>query len=78
MWEAVKNALISVKEALGIEIPGLPADLGSLGESATTAVQDVADSATTAVDETAAGVVDGSTTITDAITGLPLGDIKPK
>jgi hypothetical protein len=24
MWEALKNALIGVKEALGIEIPGLP------------------------------------------------------
>lgn len=63
MWEALKNALIGVKEALGIEIPGLPADLGSLGESATTAVQDVTDSATA---------------ITDAITGLPLGGIQPK
>ena len=77
MWEALKNALIGVKEALGIEIPGLPADLGSLGESATTAVQDVTDSATAVVDE-AAGVVDGSTAITDAITGLPLGGIQPK
>jgi hypothetical protein len=78
MWEALKNALIGVKEALGIEIPGLPADLGSLGETATTAVQDVTDSATAAVDEAAAGVVDGSTAITDAITGLPLGGTQPK
>lgn len=78
MWEAIKNALISVKEALGIEIPGLPADLGSLGESATTAVQDVADSSTAVVDEAAAGVVDGSAAITDAITGLPLGGTLPK
>ena len=63
MWEALKNALIGVKEALGIEIPGLPADLGSLGETATTAIQDVADSATA---------------VTDAIPGLPLGDTQPK
>ena len=70
MWEALKNALIGVKDAVGLEIPGLPADLGSLAESATTAVQDVTDSAT--------GVVDGATTATDAITGLPLGDILPK
>ena len=73
MWEALKKMLISVKESLGIEIPGLPADLGSLGETATAAVQDVADSATAAVDEAAAGIVDGSTAISDAVTGLPLG-----
>ena len=78
MLEALKNALICVKEALWIEIPGLPADLCSLGETATTAVQDVTDSATAAVDEAAAGVVDGSTAITDAITGLPLGGTQPK
>ena len=77
MWEALKNALISVKEALGIEITGLPADLGSLGESATTAIQDVADSATAVVDQ-AAWVVDGATAVTDAIPGLPMSDIQPK
>ena len=59
-----------MKEAVGFEIPGLPADLGPLGESATTAVQDVTDSAT--------GVVDGPTAVTDAITGLPLDGILPK
>jgi hypothetical protein len=78
MWEALKNALVGVKEALGIEIPGLPADLGSLGESATTAVQDIAASATSVTDQ-AAGVVDGaSSAVTDAITGLPLGGTLPK
>jgi hypothetical protein len=77
MWEALKNALIGVKEALGIEIPGLPADRGSLGESATTAIQDVADSATAVVDQ-AAGVVDGATAVTEAIPGLSLSDIQPK
>ena len=77
MWEALKNALIGVKEALGIEIPGLPADLGSLGETATTAIQDVADSATAVVDQ-AAGVVDGATAVTEAIPGLSLSDIQPK
>jgi len=41
-------------------------------------VQDVTDSATAVVDEAAAGVVDGSTAITDAITRLPLGGIQPK
>ncbi|MGV8850209.1 MAG: hypothetical protein ACOH16_11765 [Propionibacteriaceae bacterium] len=78
MWEALKNVFVGVKEALGIEIPELPIDLGTLGETATTAVQDVADSATAAVDEAAGGVVGGSTAITDAITGLPLGGTPPK
>jgi hypothetical protein len=78
MWELLKNALVSVKEALGIEIPELPADLGSLGESATTAVQDISETATTAVSEATGGVVDGTTIITDAITGLPLGGTQPK
>ena len=78
MWEALKNAFVSVKEALGIELPELPVDLGAMGETATTAVQDVADAATTAVDQGAAGVVDGSNAITDAITGLPLGGTQAK
>ena len=78
MWEALKSAFIGVKEALGIEIPDLPVDLGTLAETATTAVQDVTGSATSAADEAAAGAVAGSTAIVDAITGLPLGDTQPK
>lgn len=78
MWEALKNAFVGVKEALGIEIPELPVDLGTLAETATTAVQDVAGAATSAVDEAAAGVVGGSTAIVDAVTGLPLGGKQPK
>ena len=77
MWETLKNALVSLKDALGIELPGLPADLGSVGETATTAIQDVADSATAAVDQ-ATGVVDGATAVTDAIPEVPLGGILPK
>lgn len=77
MWEALKNAIIGVKEAVGLEIPGLPADLGSLVESATTVVQDFTNSATGLVDE-ATSVVDGATAATDAITGLPVGDILPE
>lgn len=61
MWEAIKNALVSAKETTGIEIPGLPADLGSIADSATTAVQ--------AVTESATGAVDGATTATEAVTG---------
>jgi hypothetical protein len=62
MWETIKNALMGVKEATGIEIPGLPADLGSLGESATTALQSVTESAT--------GAVEGAATATEAFTGV--------
>jgi hypothetical protein len=57
MWEAMKNALMSVKEATGIEIPGLPVDLGSIGDSAATAVQ------------SATGVFDGVATAAEAATG---------
>jgi hypothetical protein len=70
MWNTLKNALIGVTETLGIEIPASPIDLGSLGESATTAVQGLADSAT--------GAIDSATAATDAFAGLPLGDIIPK
>ncbi len=78
MWEALKNAFIGVKEALGIEIPELPVDLGTLGETATTAVQGVADIATSAVDDAAATVVGGSDSVVDAISGLPLDGPLPK
>jgi hypothetical protein len=42
MWESIKNALKGVKDATGIEIPGLPVDLGSIGDSAATAVDSAA------------------------------------
>ena len=61
MWEAIKNALMSAKEATGIEIPGLPADLGSIGDSAGTAMQTVTESAT--------GAFDGAATAADAVAG---------
>jgi hypothetical protein len=61
MWEAIKNALMSAKEATGIEIPGLPADLGSIGDSAATAVQ--------AVTESGTGAVDGAATVAETVTG---------
>lgn len=66
MWDTIKNALSSVKEATGVEIPGMPEDLGSIGESATAAVQGVTESATGAVDglgaatETISGGVQGA------------------
>jgi hypothetical protein len=74
MWELLKTAITGVKDALGIEIPELPldvgsidvgsigeaADVGSIGEAATTAVQDVSESATAAVDSAAQGLPGGS------------------
>jgi hypothetical protein len=59
MWETIKNALAGMKDASGIEIPGLPVDLGSLSESADTAVQSVSESAT--------GVVDGAAAATEGV-----------
>jgi phage-related protein len=65
MWDVIKNALISVKDATGIEIPGLPADLGAVGESATAAVQTVT--------ESASGVIDGAAPAIEAVTGAVAG-----
>ena len=71
MWEQIKNALIGVKDAVGIEIPGLPTDLGSVSESTTTAVQGVID--------TAAGTLgDATTTAGEAISGFSIDDVAPK
>lgn len=71
MWNMLRNALIGVKDTLGIEIPGLPTDLGSVSESATTAVQGVIDSATGTLG-------DAATTATEAITGFATGDLPQK
>jgi phage-related tail protein len=49
MWESIKNALAKVKGTTGLELPGLVEDLGSISESATTAVRDLTESATGAV-----------------------------
>jgi hypothetical protein len=82
MWETIKNALIGVKDATGIEIPALPRDLGAIGESASTAVQSATESANSAIDGGAsaidpvtgsmAGVSEVAATTVDAATqGLP-------
>jgi hypothetical protein len=65
MWEAIKNALIGVKDATGIEIPALPSDLGAIGKSASTAVQSATESAN--------GVIDGGASAIDAVTGSMAG-----
>jgi hypothetical protein len=59
MWESIKNAITAVKDTLGIELPELPVDLGSLdaasiGEAATTAVEGGTGSLTGVTDSVAA------------------------
>jgi hypothetical protein len=61
MWEAIKKALVGVKDATGFEIPGLPVDLGSIGDSAATAVQTLG--------ESASDVIDGAAAATDGVAG---------
>jgi phage-related protein len=60
MWESIKKAFSSAKESTGIEIPGLPDDLGAVGESTTTAVKGLT--------ESASGAVDGVSAATDSFT----------
>ena len=61
MWAALKKAVAGVTESLGIEIPGLPIDLGAVGDTAATAAQGVTDSAT--------GALDGLTGVTETLSG---------
>ena len=81
MWETIKNALAGLKDASGIEIPGLPVDMGSLGESAT----GVVDGATAATEGVASSVAEaGPTAIDSAAQALPditlgaIGEDPPK
>ena len=80
MWEKIKNAIIGVKDAVGIEIPGLPAELGTIGDSATTAVQTVTESAPGVIDgatETVGTAVDSAAQALPDVTG-PIGANPPK
>ena len=61
MWAALKKAVAGVTESLGIEIPGLPIDLGGVGDAAATAAQGVTESAT--------GAVEGLTGVTETLSG---------
>ena len=76
MWAALKKAVAGVTESLGIEIPGLPIDLGAVGDAAATAAQGVTESATGAVEgltgvtETLSGGVAG---VTDSVAGAAEG-----
>jgi hypothetical protein len=53
MWESIKNLITGAKDALGIELPELPVDLGAAGEAATGAAQQLS--------ESAGGLVEGAT-----------------
>jgi hypothetical protein len=79
MWDVIKNAVTQAKDALGIELPELPVDLGSLdtagiGEAATTAAEGVTASATGAVEDLTAtageAVTDAGTQVTDTVSGI--------
>jgi len=63
------SLFVSLKEAAGIEIPGLPADLGSVGESAATAVQTATESASGVIDGAGAAATDAAAAATDAVGG---------
>ena len=65
MWAAIKKAVAGVTESLGIEIPGLPVDLGAAGDAAASAVEGVTESAT--------GAVGGLTDVSDAVSGSVAG-----
>ncbi len=65
MWAALKKAVTGVTDSLGIEIPGLPVDLGSLGDSVASATQGVTDAA--------ADSLDGLTAVGDQVAGAAAG-----
>ena len=74
MWESIKSLITGAQEALGIELPELPVDLGAAGEAATGAAQQVSESAgglvegATAAGETLTGDLAGAA---ESVTGLP-------
>jgi hypothetical protein len=65
MWTALKKAVAGVTKSLGIEIPGLPIDLGAVGDAAATAAQGVTESAN--------GAVEGLTGVTETLSGSVAG-----
>jgi hypothetical protein len=79
MWDIIKNAMTELKDALGIEIPGLPIEVGSvdaasIGEAATTAVEGVTESAATAAEDLTAtageAVTAAGTRVTETVSGV--------
>lgn len=79
MWDVIKNAVTQLKDTLGIEIPGLPIEVGSfdaasITEAATTATEGVTQSATTAVEGLAATAGEAATAagaqVTETVSGM--------
>jgi hypothetical protein len=79
MWDVIKNAVTQLKDTLGIELPGLPVEVGSIDaasitEAATTATEGMTQSATTAVEGLTAtageAVTAAGTRVTETVTGL--------
>jgi hypothetical protein len=82
MWDVIKNAVTQLKDTLGIEIPGLPIEVGSveatsITEAVTTATDGVTASAATAVEDltaTAGGAVTAaSAQATETVSGTASG-----
>ena len=75
MWEAFKNIVTSVKDTLGIEIPELPVEVGSVGEAASGLVQGVSDQAAAVSGDVLAtageAVTGGAAQVSEAVSGLP-------
>ncbi len=61
MWESIKSLVTSAKEALGIELPELPVDLGAAGDAATGAAEQLSQSV--------GGLADGATAASETLTG---------
>ena len=79
MWDVIKNAVTQLKDTLGIEIPELPIDLGSvdapsIGDAATTAAQGATEAAAGAVGDLTAtageAVTSAGTQVTEAVAGV--------
>ena len=77
MWDVIRNAVTQLKDTLGVEIPGLPIEVGSVDvtsitEVVTTATEGVSASAATAVEDLTAtagdAVTAAGTQVTDTVT----------
>ena len=84
MWNVITNVVTQLKDVLGVEIPGLPIEVGSvdvagLGEAVTTATEDVTASATTAVEGLTAGAGDAvtaaGTRVTETVSDVTGADV---
>jgi hypothetical protein len=79
MWYVIKDAVTQLNDAVGIEIPGLPIEVGSVDttsitEAVTTATEGVTASATTAVEDLTAtagdAVAAAGTQASETVSGI--------